>query len=198
MFWFWIGLILGIIIGWILEWILDWWFWRGDVGEIGTTFAEAGALAGGSTVSFSAGDKAELDAELAALRAELDAQQKLNTDLESTISTLKSESSEPEVVIKEVIKEVPVEVIKEVEVVKEVEVAKVVKQDAPDDLKKIKGIGKVYEGILNKGGVTTFEELANLTSESVQDIIGPENWQSIDIDSWVAQARELAAAKGDK
>ena len=88
--------------------------------------------------------------------------------------------------------------LKEVEVVKEVEVAKVVKQDAPDDLKKIKGIGKVYEGILNKGGVTTFEELANLTSESVQDIIGPENWQSIDIDSWVAQARELAAAKGDK
>ncbi|MEM7128813.1 MAG: hypothetical protein AAF702_20940 [Chloroflexota bacterium] len=61
-----------------------------------------------------------------------------------------------------------------------------------NDLKKIKGIGKVYEGMLNQGGIYNFSQLAALTPEKIQQLIGPENWQNIDSESWIEQAQQYA------
>ena len=67
----------------------------------------------------------------------------------------------------EVVKEAPVEVATPVEIVREVVI------DKPDDLKKIKGIGKVYEGILNDAGITHFAQMASLTPDEIQEAIWP-------------------------
>jgi len=72
--------------------------------------------------------------------------------------------------------------------------AKVVVKEK-DDLAKIHGIGKVFAGRLNEAGVHTFAELAALTSERVYEIIDPEEWQAIDADSWIAEARDFAARR---
>jgi predicted flap endonuclease-1-like 5' DNA nuclease len=63
----------------------------------------------------------------------------------------------------------------------------------PDDLKRIVGIGKVFEGRLNKAGVTTFAKLASLTPDeiSAKVEIGLDSTRIVD-DDWIGQAVELA------
>lgn len=58
-----------------------------------------------------------------------------------------------------------------------------------DPLIDINGIGPVYEKRLNAAGVQTFAELAALTPERVRAIIKPENWQLIEPDKWIEEAR---------
>lgn len=64
--------------------------------------------------------------------------------------------------------------------------------DKPDDLKKIKGIGKVFEGRLHEAGISSYGELAGSSVEQVEGIIQPKDWQDFDIAAWIAQAGELA------
>lgn len=62
-----------------------------------------------------------------------------------------------------------------------------------DPLIDIEGIGPVYAERLNRAGVFSFWQLANMTPEQVGEIIGPEAWQKIDAASWIAQARAMAS-----
>ena len=41
-----------------------------------------------------------------------------------------------------------------------------------DNLQAIKGIGPVFSKRLNEAGITTFEQLSNLTSQEMEDILG--------------------------
>ncbi len=63
----------------------------------------------------------------------------------------------------------------------------------PDQLEDIDGIGEVYAQRLNKAGIYTFAQLAEVSPERVREIINPEEWQKIEPESWIAEAKELAA-----
>ena len=65
----------------------------------------------------------------------------------------------------------------------------------PDDLKVIKGIGKVIESKLNESGVYTFEQLGNLTPADLRNILGKAIERLADEESLLQQARDLARRK---
>lgn len=65
-----------------------------------------------------------------------------------------------------------------------------------DRLQSINGIGNVFAQRFNDYGVYTFEQLAELDSEKIIDIVEAKPWQKIDAASWIAQARELGANRG--
>lgn len=70
-----------------------------------------------------------------------------------------------------------------------------VAQVVPDDLKVIKGIGKVIERKLNDAGIYTFEQLGNLTSADLRRILGTAIERLANEESLLQQARDLARRK---
>ena len=68
----------------------------------------------------------------------------------------------------------------------------------PDDLKRINGIGPKLEKLLNKNGIYTFEQIANLSPQGVKDLDEQlETFRGrIERDDWLTQARELANEQG--
>ncbi len=62
-----------------------------------------------------------------------------------------------------------------------------------DDLKQIFGIGKVFENLLNGIGISTFDQLANISDEQLETVRGSLGVYSgrIEKDNWIAQAVEL-------
>ncbi|MDH3605010.1 MAG: helix-hairpin-helix domain-containing protein, partial [Candidatus Tectomicrobia bacterium] len=58
-----------------------------------------------------------------------------------------------------------------------------------DHLEDITGIGPAYASRLNEAGIMTFAALAEFTPEQIREIL---NSPTIDAESWIAQARELA------
>lgn len=68
--------------------------------------------------------------------------------------------------------------------------------DAPagkDDLKKIKGIGRVIEGKLNAAGVTTYAQIASWTKKDAAAFSEQLDFQGrIEREKWVSQAKKLA------
>jgi len=144
---FWVGLVIGLIVGWVIEWVIDWRFWRRE---------EESAATPSRTIDLELqGKLATLEAEKASLAARL--QEALN--------------KEPEVVVKEVVKEVMV---------------------ARDSLQKIHGIGDVFTGRFNDAGVYSFAQLAALSPERIREIINPEEWQAIEPEAWIAEAKQFA------
>jgi large subunit ribosomal protein L21 len=65
-----------------------------------------------------------------------------------------------------------------------------------DDLKAIKGIGPAIEKKLNAAGIDTFEALARLTVEELENILGSTKRLVKDEGSLIAQAEQLARQKG--
>ena len=69
--------------------------------------------------------------------------------------------------------------------------------EGPDDLKEIVGIGPVIEQLLHDLGITTFEQLAALSSEDtarIADRLGAFH-ERIERDRWQEQAGDLAARR---
>ena len=66
-------------------------------------------------------------------------------------------------------------------------------QGEADDLKKIKGVGKVLEGKLNDAGIFHFWQVAALNAEQIKDLEEEMSFPGrVERDDWVAQAAELA------
>ena len=61
-----------------------------------------------------------------------------------------------------------------------------------DDLKKIFGIGKVFEKRLHDAGITRFSQIAKWSSKQVAEYETKLNAPRIDEDDWVGQAKKLA------
>ncbi len=59
----------------------------------------------------------------------------------------------------------------------------------PDRLQDINGVGQVYVRKLNDAGIYTFAQLADLSVERLTEIIKPQEWQALDFDAWIRQAR---------
>ena len=66
---------------------------------------------------------------------------------------------------------------------------------APDNLQVIKGIGPVIERKLNEAGITTFEQLGNLTPADLRRILGNVIERLSDEEALLQQARDLARRK---
>ncbi len=72
---------------------------------------------------------------------------------------------------------------------------------APDDLRRIEGIGPKIASVLNKSGVQTFTQLANMEIDQLRDLLQAERLYQFKPDTWPEQAalaangkwRELAA-----
>jgi predicted flap endonuclease-1-like 5' DNA nuclease len=64
-----------------------------------------------------------------------------------------------------------------------------------DDLKVIKGIGPAIEKKLNSAGILTFEALARLTVEELENILGSTKRLVKDREVLLAQAKTLAGQK---
>lgn len=144
----WMAIILGIAIGWIGEWIIDWLFWRRE--------EEAETAVPSRSVNV------DMQGKLAALEAE---KESLAARLQEALS------KEPELIVREVVKEVMIE---------------------RDRLQKIHGIGDVFTRRFNDAGVYTFAQLAALTPERAREIINPEEWQAIEPEQWIAEAQQFA------
>lgn len=104
----------------------------------------------------------ELQGKLAALEAE---KESLAARLQEALNR------EPQVVVQEVVKEVMID---------------------RDRLQKIHGIGDVFTRRFNEAGVYTFAQLAALTPERAREIINPEEWQAIEPEQWIIEARQFA------
>lgn len=66
--------------------------------------------------------------------------------------------------------------------------------DAPDDLKRIRGIGVLIEKKLNAMGVTTYEQIANWTADDVGTVARKLDFKGrIERENWIEQARILAS-----
>lgn len=64
----------------------------------------------------------------------------------------------------------------------------------PDQLELINGIGPVYAGRLRAAGIQSFGQLSELTPEEIHQMIGPgRSGNMIDVESWIAEASQLAA-----
>jgi len=61
-----------------------------------------------------------------------------------------------------------------------------------DRLQDVEGIGQVYLRKLNDAGIYTFAELAEVSIDRLTEIINPQEWQSLDFDGWIRQARTFA------
>jgi predicted flap endonuclease-1-like 5' DNA nuclease len=71
---------------------------------------------------------------------------------------------------------------------------RVVRTSQTNDLKRIKGIGVLIEKKLNSLGVSTYEDIANWTSEDIERISQSLDFKGrIQRENWVEQARILAA-----
>ncbi len=170
-----IGLIAGIIIGWLAEWIIDWWFWRNEDGP---------------SIPFLADSKPneELQRALDAARAE-------TADLRRQLAACLADASQGKQEEREAGPE-PEENIED-EIVASgpiLTLAETTSTEAPppDNLKLIKGIGRVYEGKLNAANIYTFAALAQASAAQLKAAIEPKEWQVLDFDGWIAQASSLA------
>ena len=65
--------------------------------------------------------------------------------------------------------------------------------DLQDDLTKVKGIGKVYQGRLNEAGITTWEQVAEADPAMLSEIA--KAIDAANVEDWPRQARLLADAR---
>jgi predicted flap endonuclease-1-like 5' DNA nuclease len=62
----------------------------------------------------------------------------------------------------------------------------------PDDLTVVKGIGPVYQWKLRDAGVNTYAQLAAADPAQLRRMLDVKEWQRVDVESWIAQARDWA------
>jgi predicted flap endonuclease-1-like 5' DNA nuclease/predicted RNase H-like nuclease (RuvC/YqgF family) len=62
-----------------------------------------------------------------------------------------------------------------------------------DPLQSIEGIGPVYQAKLWEAGIHRFADLAGLTPQQVIEIIQPKEWQHIDAEIWIEEAKRISS-----
>lgn len=65
-------------------------------------------------------------------------------------------------------------------------------QTHPDDLTVIKGIGPVYQWKLRDAGFNTYKQLAAADPDQLRRMLDIKNWQRVNIEAWIEQARDWA------
>ena len=160
-------ILVGIIIGWVVEWVIDWLFWRKPGGQS----LEKLTLAEAENRRLQA-QLTENEQKLAKLAGtERDAkfcQAKL-ADAEETVEQLRAELN-------------------------------AISAQAPQEedlFERIKGIWTSFAERFHEAGIFTFAQLGEAKPERVREIVSPEEWQEIEPESWIAQAKVFAQEKAE-
>jgi large subunit ribosomal protein L31 len=83
--------------------------------------------------------------------------------------------------------------------VAKIEPAPAVKVESkPDDLEIIEGIGPKIAGVLNQAGITTFRQLANTSTERLDEILHDAKLRLADPTTWAQQSQLAADGKMDE
>jgi predicted flap endonuclease-1-like 5' DNA nuclease len=61
-----------------------------------------------------------------------------------------------------------------------------------DRLVDINGIGPVFAKRLNEAGISSFAQLAATAPDRLREIVAAKDWQKIDPEAWIAEARQRA------
>jgi len=69
-------------------------------------------------------------------------------------------------------------------------------QTHPDDLTRIKGIGPVYQWKLRDAGFNTYQQLAHADPNQLRRMLDIKNWQRVNVEHWIEQARDWAQKGG--
>jgi predicted flap endonuclease-1-like 5' DNA nuclease len=62
----------------------------------------------------------------------------------------------------------------------------------PDDLTVIKGVGPVYQWKLRDAGCNSYKQLAAADPDQLRRMLDIKNWQRVNIEAWISQARDWA------
>ena len=60
-----------------------------------------------------------------------------------------------------------------------------------DDLTKIRGIGNVIEKRLNEAGIISYPDVAASTPEHLTEVAGAQSWQKVTPQEWIEQAKKM-------
>lgn len=74
----------------------------------------------------------------------------------------------------------------------------VTRASARDDLLRIEGIGRVYDGRLRAAGINSFADVVSAGEARLQEVIQPQAWQRVNFADWIEQARLIVEGKEDE
>jgi predicted flap endonuclease-1-like 5' DNA nuclease len=63
-------------------------------------------------------------------------------------------------------------------------------QTHPDDLTVIKGVGPVYQWKLRDAGFNSYKQLASADPNQLRRMLDIKNWQQVNVEAWIEQARD--------
>ena len=139
------ALVLGILIGWLAEWIIDWFYWRGRMQSL----AEENSRLEKEHMPLK--ENAQLEEENTSLIREYKKLDEENTDLKARLTELEDEINQ----------------IKAAALI-----GPLLNKDGTHNFQSIKGIGPAFAKRLNDAGIRTFEQLAQLTPQDMEKILG--------------------------
>ena len=214
--------VAGILIGWLVEWVIDWLYWRRVYADLRRQL-QASQAAGASVRD----DSAEIDklrqalsqTEAKAKRSEMELTKQNATlqqvtmaqtevaqcrqqlsEVQAELSRCQTELTEAETHrhqlvtaqaeidrLKAELTNLPAQGMQVIE-----------KIIVRDNLERINGIGPVFAQRFNAANILTFDQLAALSPERVNEIIAPQPWQQIDPEAWIAEAKAFANSTKNK
>ena len=202
-------LVVGLLLGWAIEWVIDWVWWR----RRGVSRVEFDTLQtqllktqgehdrANASVQRQAAELADLRLRLAAAqaageqhKADLGIATKRAEEHHTQLNSLQAEhtrlGAELEQAKLAVTNEHTLVSQHAAEIAGFTSIASTTQQRDP--LVDINGIGPVYEDRLYAAGVHTFAQLAEQDHPRLRQIIELKDWQAVDLDAWIAEAREFA------
>jgi len=139
------ALVLGILLGWLAEWIIDWFYWRGRMDSL------AGENSRLEKENIHLGENAHLEEENTILMREHKKLDEENASLKERLAELETE-----------INQIKASAI----------IGHLLNKDGTHNFQAIKGIGPAFSKRLNEAGIGTYEQLAQLTPQDMEKILG--------------------------
>ena len=139
------ALVLGLLVGWLAEWIIDWFYWRGRIHSL----AEENLRLEKAHTHLK--ENAALEEENTTLMRGYQKLDEENSGLKERIESLEAEISQ----------------IKATAIV-----GHLLNKDGSHNFQAVKGIGPAFAKRLNEAGVRTYAQLAQLTPQDMERILG--------------------------
>jgi predicted flap endonuclease-1-like 5' DNA nuclease len=139
------ALVLGLLIGWLIEWIIDWFYWRGRTRQL----AEENSRLGKENIHLK--ENAHLEEENTTLMREHKKLDEENAVLKTRLTEVEGELGQ---------------------IKASAMIAHLLNKDGSHNFQTIKGIGPTFSKRLNQAGTLTFEQLAQLTPQEMESILG--------------------------
>lgn len=186
----------GIVLGWLVTTLIEWLWFRSKRGQMQDARLALGGATTGAGVEMAATSVNELATEVVE-EVEAEIVEPFTELLEDAAGRPSVEASVSETVVAEPVvlesaieEEVDSPVPAETAIAEELDPVSAQNQNYPDDLTRIKGIGKVYEQKLYQAGIATWHQIA--TATVAQLTAATEAIDAANVDEWQTQAAELA------